>query len=415
VPAKLFLQLIMNKRSCLLRVIVLLIIVACCFDVKAQDERAQIPKVLQNSYFEVNIGYINYPFDASHLEPGYTFESVKVPHTAVRLLLIGYEFNRYLAAQISYMRPVLWVNYTYSNGAEESNVSRAVWMNVGAVTVKPQLPLGKKVTLYGEAGLAIITRNGFEDYSGNPVVANANYASVLYGGGIKYHVNDRWGLMLSMVQSPENTEKKQPSTTFLAAGFSYKLLPLTDARLEKAAKAGYIHPKQWVQLGLTSNSLGYGVNNFFSEGDIPIFWGGEAEVAYGFTLGYQRNIYHGARVFSLDWGANIAYWMSNENRESFFTVSLYPVFRWNYLHLKAADLYFFYSVAGPTFISKTDVDGKVLGEKFTFQDMIGTGTFLGANRRVNLELRIGHYSNGNIFPGNEGVKIPLTLSTGITF
>ena len=405
----------MNKRSFSLRFISLLIILVCFTDVKAQDERAQIPGVLQNSYFEVNIGYINYPFNASHLEDGYTFESVKVPHTAVRLLLIGYEFNRYLAAQISYMRPVLWVKYTYSNGPEESDVTRSVWMNVGAITVKPQLPLGKKFTLYGEAGLAIITRNGFEDYSGNPVVADANYASILYGGGLKYHVNEKWGLMLSAVSSPENKAEKQPSTTFIAGGFSYKLLPVSAEKLEKGVKAGYIHPKQWLQFGLTSNALGYGANNFVSEGNIPVFWGGEAEVAYGFTLGYQRNVYHGAKVFSLDWGANIAFWKSNQYNESFFTLSLYPVLRWTYLHTKPADLYFFYSVAGPTFISKTVVDGKELGRQFTFQDLMGTGAFLGANRRVNLELRIGHYSNGNLFPGNEGVKIPLTLSTGITF
>ena len=221
--------------------------------------------------------------------------------------------------------------------------------------------------------------------------------------------------MASIVSSPENTDKKQPSTTFVAAGFSYKLLPVSAEKLEKGIKSGYIHPKQWLQFGLTSNALGYGANNFVSEGNIPVFWGGEAEVAYGFTLGYQRNVYHGAKVFSLDVGANMAYWKSNQNNESFFTLSLYPVLRWTWLHTKPADLYFFYSVAGPTFISKTVVDGKELGRQFTFQDLMGTGAFIGNKKRVNLELRIGHYSNGNLFPGNEGVKIPLTLSTGITF
>lgn len=380
-----------------------------------QDERAQIPRFLTNSYYEVNIGYIDYAFDASRLEPGYEFRSVDIPHYAVRLLLAGYEFNRYFAAQVSYMRPVLWVKYTYTKNAGEADVSRAVWMNVAAVSVKPQMPLGEKITLFGETGLTIITRNGFEDYSGNPVVRNANYASLIYGGGIRYNINPKWGLMLSVVRSPENRKNNQPATTFISPGFRYKLLQLEDEKLKRAASSGYVYPAQWIQVGYTSNALGYGVNNFVSEGNIPVFWGGEAEVESGLSLGYQRNIYHGTKIFALDLAINFAVWKSNQNRESFITMSLFPVFRWNYIRSKTADLYFFYSVAGPAFISKTVVDGKELGRQFTFHDQMGTGAFIGNGRRFNVELKIGHFSNGNLFPANEGVKIPLTLSTGLTF
>jgi hypothetical protein len=384
-------------------------------EIGGPDPRAQIPGWLQNSYYEVNIGYINYAFDASRLEPGYEFRSVDIPHTAVRLLLIGYEFNRYLAAQVSYMRPVLWVKYTYTKNPEEADVLRAVWMNVGAITLKPQLPLGDKFTIYGEAGLSVITRNGFEDYSGEPIVKNANYAAWMYGGGIRYNINPKWGLMLSVVSSPENSRYNQPATTFISPGFRYKLMPLEDEKLQRSASAAYIHPKQWIQAGYTTNAFGYGVNDFVSEGNIPVFWGGEAEVANGITFGYQRNIYHGAKIFALDFAINFAFWTSNANRESFFTLSFYPVFRWHYIRTKPLDMYFFYSVAGPTFISKTVVDGKELGRQFTFQDLMGTGAFIGNRKRLNLELRIGHYSNGNLFPANEGVKIPLTFSTGFVF
>jgi hypothetical protein len=382
----------------------------------AQDERAQLPPYLRNSYFEVNIGYINYPFAKEHLEPGYTFESVHVPHTAVRLVLFGYEFNKYLSAQLTYMRPVLWVKYNYTVDGSNTGAtqSRTVWMNVGGLTIKPQIPLGNHFTIYGEGGLGIITRSGFEDLNG-PVVTDANYSTILLGGGLKYHLNKKWGLMLSTVYSPANRKVNQPFTSFYSGGFSYKLLPFTKKQLEKTARKGYIFPKQMVQIGFASNVLGYGVNNFVSEGKIPVFWGGNAQVHHGLSINYQRNMFHGAKVFSLDWGVSASYWQSNIKRENFYSLSVFPVLRWTFLHTKPVDMYFYYSVAGPTYISKILIDNCNTGAHFTFQDNMGTGVFFGERRNFNAEIRIGHYSNGNIFPANQAVKIPLTLSLGYTF
>jgi hypothetical protein len=82
-----------------------------CLCISAQDKRAQYPAFLSDSYFGVNIGYINYAFSQRQLEPGYVAELVHVPHTAVRIILFGHHFNKYLSAQISYMRPVDWVEY----------------------------------------------------------------------------------------------------------------------------------------------------------------------------------------------------------------------------------------------------------------------------------------------------------------
>jgi hypothetical protein len=41
--------------------------------------------------------------------------------------------------------------------------------------------------------------------------------------------------------------------------------------------------------------------------------------------------------------------------------------------------------------------------------------FFGKDRRLNAELGIKHYSNGNIFTQNASIKIPLTLTLGLTF
>jgi len=79
------------------------------------------------------------------------------------------------------------------------------------------------------------------------------------------------------------------------------------------------------------------------------------------------------------------------------------------------DAYFYYSVAGPSYISKAIIDGVETGEHFTFQDTMGAGIFFGEKRNMNAELKIGHYSNGNIFPLNGAVKIPLSLNLGYAF
>lgn len=375
---------------------------------RAQDKRTQYPPGLRNGYFGVNIGYINYPFTAAQLQPGYTVESVSVPHTAVRIVLYGCPINEYLSARITYMRPVNWVQYRSINGNRES---RSVWMNIAGLTLHGRLPLSKKFSLSGEAGLGVITRNGFE-IDGRPVVANANYGTGLFGGAIHYHFNKKWDIQLSTAWSPENKKVKQPHTFFIGAGFNYHLRPFSKEKLERLSGGGYIFPKEILMVGYTTNGAGYGVNDFFSKGAIPVFWGGSAHVKRGLSFSYQRNIFHARKVFAMDWAVHAGFWKSRDNRENFFTASLNPVFRFNAIRTKPVDFFLEYSVAGPTWFSKKKVDGYSLGKKFTFHDFMGIGVFAGEKKRIHAGLRIAHYSNGNLFPQNEGVKVPLTLNLG---
>jgi hypothetical protein len=43
------------------------------------------------------------------------------------------------------------------------------------------------------------------------------------------------------------------------------------------------------------------------------------------------------------------------------------------------------------------------------------GVYAGRDRRYNFELRVGHYSNGNLIPRNPGIKVPLTFNVGYAF
>ena len=86
--------------STVLRSLIVLTVLVSAATLFAQDNRSQIPPLMQKTYFEVNIGAINHPFGQAHMESGYKLESaVVVPQTAVRLILLGYEFNKYLSAQ----------------------------------------------------------------------------------------------------------------------------------------------------------------------------------------------------------------------------------------------------------------------------------------------------------------------------
>ena len=201
------------------------------------DKRSQYAGILSNSFAGVNVGYINYPFSRIQMEPGYQAESIHIPHTAVKIILFGHQFNKWLSAQITYMRPVDWVEYKNVNG-DHSNHS--VWMNIAGIIIKAQTPPWKKFSVYGEAGLAIVTRKGFY-INNSPVVKNANYAGILSGAGLQYHLNTKWDFILRAAYSPSNSEVKQPNTIFYSAGFNYYMRPLPEERVKKNS-AGFIFP-----------------------------------------------------------------------------------------------------------------------------------------------------------------------------
>ncbi|MGH2552813.1 MAG: acyloxyacyl hydrolase, partial [Chitinophagaceae bacterium] len=274
-------------------------------------------------------------------------------------------------------------------------------------------PLNKNFSIFAEAGLGIITRKGFE-MNGTPVIRDATYASLLTGAALQYHVNNKWDLQIGFTSSPAHADNKQPHTFFYSTGFNYHLKELSKEKTADIIKSGFHFPGHIIQAGYTTNGMGYGVNNLFSK-KLPVFWGGAAHVKQGFSLNYQRNFFHSRKVFSFDWGAGIGYWKSQKNKDDFYTLSLYPVLRFMAARSKKADLYFEYSVAGPTFISQKIIDDEKTGRSFTFQDFMGIGLFAGEKKNWNAGIRIVHFSNGNIFPQNAGVKVPLTFSLGYAF
>jgi hypothetical protein len=379
---------------------------------KAQGEgRYQYPTGLRNAYFGFSIGSIHYNFTPESLEKPMAVGSIEIPHTAVRFTLYGYRFGENFSAQVSYMRPVTFARYRNVDGEDRFH---NVWMSVGSLTLNGDVPVSKKLSVAGEGGLAVVTRKGFM-VNGEVAMKSASYASLLFGASLRYRVDKRWHLKIGSMLTPAHGEVKQPATSYHSAGFEYNLQPLSNERIARNRAPGHHFPHQFAYIGYSSNAAGYGVNNFLSEGTIPVFWGGEAHVRRGVTLQYQRNIFHARKVFALDWAATIGAWQSNDLRQDFYTASLSPVLKFNVIRSKALDLGIEYSVAGPTFISRPVIDKKLTGGRFTFYDFMGLYGFAGKKKNVYAGLRIAHFSNGNMLYNNEGVKVPLTVNAGVAW
>ncbi|HYT75569.1 MAG TPA: acyloxyacyl hydrolase [Vicinamibacterales bacterium] len=373
------------------------------------DDRAQYPAFLLNSYFSVNVGYIDYGLTDRQLEPGFHAAAIAVPHVAARVAIFGHEFSRYFALQATYMRPVRYVTYTNVNGDLSPH---HVWANFGGIIGKLTWPVTAQASVYGEGGFGITSRHGFGNGAG-PIVRDAQDVSGLLGGGIEYRLNPTWHLTAGAIYSTSSTRDNQPGALLMSGGFRYTMRRLPEEEVQANSDPKVVFPRNAIQLEY-STGYGYGVNNFLSK-TVPIFWSGDVNVDRGVAVHYTRNVFHTARVFALDLGTSASTWRSRENHERFFTLSAYPLLRFTVLRTRPADLFVAYSLAGPTFISRVIIDGRDTGGRFTFQDFMEAGAFIGRHRRAIVTVKINHYSNGNLLTQNAGLKIPLTFGVGYTF
>jgi hypothetical protein len=378
---------------------------------KAQDKRTQFPGFLSRTYFSLNIGYINYPFSQSQLEPGFKSASIHIPHVGVSLAVLCHRFDKNISAQLIYMRPVNWVQYKNVNG---DNSFHSVFLNILGLTAKSNLQLAEKLSVYGEAGPALFTRLATQK-DDSIILKGATYLTLLAGAGLEYTLNNKWRVRAGILWAPSNDKVKQPHTLFVSGGITYTMHPLPEEIVQRNLKSGYVFPVNLVQVGYTSDVAGYGVNRFFGEGAVPVFWTGDVRIKNGISIQYQRNFFHGRKIFSVDWGSSFSFWKTEKNNDQFITWSVFPVFRFTLLHSNPFDFYFNYSAAGPTYISKVVIDDKNTGKHFTFQDFMGIGIFAGKKRNINAEIKIQHYSNGNIFTANPGLQVPLTFNAVYTF
>jgi len=393
-----------------------------CLNLSSQENtnpKSQPSNFLSKSYYSINFGGIFYPFSNGNLIDGYATESFSRNYFSGRMLL-GYKIQPNLAVQFGTIRPAAWFKYDNVNGIGYEN---SVWINAWSLSLKKNINLNKKLSIYGEAGIANVTRVGFS-INEKVIYADAHYASLLYGFGFNYKLNDKFRLNLNGTFLPKSAEENQPSISQVSFGFEYHLNKLSKEVVEKHENNGHFFPKNMVQVSYGTSKIGFGANRFFGMSlkvgnfesfGIPVFWVGEVKAENSFSITYQRLAFRTEKIFSLDWGVSVTAFNTEATNEQVLAFSIFPTVRFYLMRRKGFDMYTNYSLIGPTLLTKSNLDNLNSGPKITYQDTMGLGIFFGKKRSYNAELRIMHYSNGNIFPQNAGVAVPIQFTLGKTF
>lgn len=375
----------------------------------APDGRSQLPAALAGTYIGFGGGYTDIPFSNSNLINGQTATSFKNPSFGLNIA-IGHYFNRYLAAEISLMRPIKW---SYAYGVSSPSSKNSIWTSLFGIALRPTLPLSPKWSAYGLIGLGIASRHGFNNNNGTVAIPSTDLMTLLTGGGMSYALTSHWNWNTGVEYSVAQPKNQEPSIFYGYTGFSYIFEKL---HLPSFYKKKYIFQKNLVQFGAFDTGIfNPNVNKYFTVGYLPIFWTGDVTARKGVIGMYERNIFHTYKSFSFDVGTSISSYSSSVNNTSFEAFSVFPLFRFWFLRYPSVDMYFMYSIAGPTYLTRSTLDNTYLGGKFTFQDLMGIGMMMGKQKHVNLEVKIGHYSNGNLLPNNPGIQVPMVVSLGYAF
>ncbi len=370
--------------------------------------RTQLPAGLNQTYLGMSAGYTDIPYSNSDLQYGYHANSFTDPNVGLGIF-VGHFFNRYLAAQLSLMRPIEWA---YANGIVTPSDRHSIWVSIFGFALRPTLPLTDRLSLYGIGGLGIISRHGFQLNNQN-VVASEDIMSFFTGGGITYALTKSWHADLGLQYTVPRNNAQQPGMLYAFAGFYYLFEPLN---LPDYYSTNYIFHKNLIQVGtFSTNVFNPDINKYFTVGYLPIFWTGDIQVQNGTWFMYNRNIFHTHKIFSFDIGVSGAAYDSAINNTSFETLSVFPEIRFWFYRGPLVDWYFNYAVAGPTYITRKTIDNIDSGGNFTFQDLMGIGMMLGKNKNFNIDFKIAHYSNGNLLPNNPGIQVPLVVSVGYAF
>mgnify|MGYP003316217875 CR=1 FL=1 len=151
----------------------------------------------------------------------------------------------------------------------------------------------------------------------------------------------------------------------------------------------------------------------------PLFWSASTKVDTGWVLMYEQTIYHNKRFFSLDAGSNASYWHVNAHGNTQPAQSLYTLSGFLSMHvwipMSRVHPYLYYSVAGPTLMSDSQFSTTRFSNDFSFQDQLGIGILFNKKPNIDLALKMIHYSNGDVFPINGGIDVPVVVSLGIRF
>jgi hypothetical protein len=145
----------------------------------------------------------------------------------------------------------------------------------------------------------------------------------------------------------------------------------------------------------------------------PWMWTARLKVDRSLSVGLERELIHNS-YGAIFMGANLSYFETLYSIPDEMTaVSVYLLSRLYIIKRKGVELFVLYSPAGPTMLSQKVFSTTQWSLPFVFQNQIGFGLYLKNYADLECTIKQCHYSNGDLFPKNGGVDIP--LSVGLSF
>ncbi|MBC61807.1 MAG: hypothetical protein CMP11_05055 [Zetaproteobacteria bacterium] len=163
-------------------------------------------------------------------------------------------------------------------------------------------------------------------------------------------------------------------------------------------------------------------NKFILQKDLPrppkpIFWEADLLADFGSILSMEKNLYKISESILIDWGLSFCSWgvyQKNEvyKKQYFHSFSIFLSSRFYLFTYEKIRPFLYYSIGGPSYISEKEFASTQFSNNFVFQDQLGLGLSFSNKPSIEISLRIFHYSNGDLFPINGGIDVPIVLGLG---
>ena len=142
----------------------------------------------------------------------------------------------------------------------------------------------------------------------------------------------------------------------------------------------------------------------------PFMWNARLKVDRSFTAGYERMIYAYKNHLELYTGLSGNYLETWRVRtDHIFAVSTYLMAKLYLVRMPNFNLSILYSPAGPSFITKRHFATTRFSNHFVFQNQLGIAMSFAKDAETEFFIKQYHYSNGDFFPVNGGIDVPLLL------
>lgn len=146
----------------------------------------------------------------------------------------------------------------------------------------------------------------------------------------------------------------------------------------------------------------------------PLMWTARLKVDRAIIAAYEKRIYKPWNYLEFYSGLSVGYLEKNQaHQDSISVISNYIMMRVYLMKTSFCGLFLLYSPAGPSFLSKKNFVKTGFSNRFVFQDQFGLGAEVKGRAHYEIFAKLYHFSNGDIFPINGGIDIPLMVGLAI--